>query len=158
MKYLLSSLFSINIVLSLAAGIFGSIWVNNDIETSQIAFYLSISFTSMFVGCVYLIIKNKCSVNRNIDTSRYLNFIACLSSFIITILWIAVSICISLITKDCLNINTLNDICTGATVNIILSVLSLLVWFSILWISLYRLLNMYRRFPALEAQACDEIY
>ena len=156
MKYIISSLFIASILLSLSAGISGIIWIyynGSYIKTSQFAFYLSICFISTFVSSIYLFIKhsNQFSISRYTES---INNVACIFSFIITLLWVSASICISLLTKDCLNIRTSNiDICSGATINIILSFISLFIWFSILWISIKRLLEAYRRVPALEAQA-----
>jgi hypothetical protein len=156
MKYLVSGLFTSSILLSLSAGISGIIWIYYNgtyIKTSQFAFYLSICFISTFVSSIYLFIKhsNKFTISQY---SESVNNIACLCSFIITLLWVAASICISLLTKDCLNIKTLNaDVCSGATVNIVLSFVSLFIWFAILWISIKRLLDSYKWVPALEAQA-----
>lgn len=158
MKYLVSSLFTSSIVLSLSSGISGIVWIHYNgvyIKTSQFAFYLSICFISAFVSCIYLFVKhsNKFAISRY---SESINNIACLCSFVITLLWVAASICISLLTKDCLNIKTLNvDVCSGATINIVLSFVSLFIWFAILWISIKRLLDAYKRIPALEAQAAQ---
>ena len=160
MKYIISSLFASSIFLSISAGVSGIVWIyynGNYIKTSQFAFYLTICFISTFVSCIYLFLKH----SKQFAISRYsesINNVACVFSFIITLLWVAASICISLLTKDCLDIKTLNaGICSGATVNIVLSFLSLFIWFSILWISIKRLLDAYKRIPALEAQASHEI-
>lgn len=160
MKYILSSLFGINILLSVSASISGTIWVHNNgnyITTSQFAFYLCVSFISTIVGIIYLCIKHTDTFTI-FNYSEVINNIACLCSFIITLLWVAASICIALLTKDCLNIKfNEKDICSGATANIVLGISLLFVWLSILWISLKRLLRLYRRTPALEAQASHEI-
>lgn len=156
MKYIVSSLFAASILVSLSAGISGIVWIHYNgtyIKTSQFAFYLSICFMSTFVSSCYLFIKH----SHKFTISQYtesINNMACVFSFIITLLWVSASICISLLTKDCLDIKTSDiDICSGATVNIILAFMSLIIWFAILWISIKRLLEAYRRVPALEAQA-----
>jgi hypothetical protein len=152
MKYILSSLFGINIFISLICIISNGIWIHyNDIyiTTSQFGFYLSVSFISLLLSILYLTLRYNCNKNEII-----LNNVAFLLSFFMTILWMAASICITLLTKDCLQ---KGYECRGTIVNISFGFINLFIWVSILWITLYRFLNITKRYPALEAQASDEI-
>ena len=107
-------------------------------------------------------LRYSCNKGENI-----LNNLACIISFFLTILCMTASICITLLTKDCLNIRASKEvdikttnfkgICSGAVVNIVFGFISLCIWFSILWITMKRLLERNKRLPALEAQASDAI-
>lgn len=156
MKYILSPLFMFNILISIGSIVSsGSVWINyNDsyITTSQFGFYLCVVFVSALMSILYIILRVFCNKDKNI-----LNNLACVISFFLTILCMIASICITLLTNDCLNIRGNKDECRGAVANIVFGFISLCIWFSILWITMKRLLERSKRLPALEAQACDEI-
>lgn len=157
MKYILSSLFVVNIVVSIGSIISSSIWINyNDsyITTTQFGFYLCVAFVSALMSVLYITLRYSCNKCESI-----LNDLACIISFFLTVLCMTASICITLLTKDCLNIRASKDkgICSGAVVNIVFGFISLGIWFSILWITMKRLLERSKRLPALEAQASDAI-
>lgn len=165
MKYILSSLFWVNIVVSIGSIISSSIWINyNDsyITTSQFGFYLCIVFVSALMSILYITLRYSCNKCESI-----LNDLACIISFFLTILCMTASVCITLLTKDCLNIRENKEvatqttnykgICNGAIVNVVFGFISLCIWFSILWITMKRLLERSKRLPALEAQASNAI-
>ncbi len=152
MKYILSSLFGFNTIISLICIISNSIWIHyneNYIVTSQFGFYLCVSFVSALLSFLYLTLRYNCNKNEIV-----LNNVACLLAFLMTILWMTASICITLLTKDCLQ---KGYECRGTVINISFGFIDLFVWIGILWITLYRFLNITKRYPALEAQASDEI-
>ncbi len=142
-----------------------SIWINyNDsyITTSQFGFYLCVAFVSVLMSILYITLRYSCSKGEKI-----LNNLTCIISFFLTILWMIASICITLLTKDCLKIRASEEvyvnntnfkgICSGTVVNIVFGFISLCIWFSILLITMKRLLESNKRLPALEAQASNEI-
>ena len=152
MKYRLTSLFITNTIISLVCIISNSIWIHyNDtyITTSQFGFYLCVSFISSLLSILYLTLRYNFNKNENV-----LNSIAGILSFFMTILWMAASICITLLTKDCLQ---KGYECRGTIINISFGFFDLFVWIGILWITFNRFLNITKRYPALEAQASDEI-
>lgn len=152
MKYILSSLFIINTIISLICIISNSIWIHyNDIyiTTSQFGFYLCVSFISTLLSILYLTLR----YNSNKE-EILLNNITVLFAFFMTILWMAASICITLLTKDCLQ---KGYECRGTVINISFGFIDLFIWFGILWIAFNRFLIITKRYPALEAQASDEI-
>ena len=152
MKYILSSLFIINTIISLICIISNSIWIHyNDIyiTTSQFGFYLCVSFISTLLSILYLTLRYNCNKDEIL-----LNNITVLFAFFMTILWMAASICITLLTKDCLQ---KGYECRGTVINISFGFIDLFIWIGILWITFHRLLHIMKRYPALEAQASDEI-
>lgn len=157
MKYILSSIFSVNIFISIGSIISSIIWISyNDIyiTTSQFGLYLCVAFISLLLSSLYLILRYNCNRSEEI-----LNNIACLASFFVTILWMVASICITLLTSNCFSTRIKSDqnICGGAIFNILSGFIELCLWISILWITIKRLLERYKRIPALEAQASHEI-
>lgn len=153
MKYILSTLFIINTLISLVCIISSIIWIQyneNYIDTSQFGFYLCVTFISIFLSILYLTLRYNC--NKNIVI---LNNVASCLSIGMTILWLAACVCMTLLTRECLLSKTNN--CTTSIINISFGFLELLIWLSILWITCKRSLDIYTRYPALEAQASDEI-
>jgi hypothetical protein len=157
MNYILSSIFGINIIISIGSIISSIIWItynNSYIITSQFGLYLCVAFISLLVSCLYIILR------YNYHKSEILlNNIACIVSFVVAILWLMASICITLLTNDCFKIrfNDNKNVCIGAIVNILTGFIELCLWIAILWITVKRLLDRYKRIPALEAQASYEI-
>lgn len=153
MKYILSSLFLINTLLSLTCIISSIIWLHyneNYINTSQFGFYFCVTCISILLSALYLTLRYNCNNKINI-----LNYGVLFLSIVMVILWLAASICMSLLTRECLLIKT--NSCTVSIINISLGFIELIIWYSILWISCKRSLDIYTRYPALEAQASDEI-
>jgi hypothetical protein len=157
MRFVLSSIFGLNIFISIGSIISSIIWISyNDayIITSQFGLYICVAFISLLLSLLYLILRYNCHKSEQV-----LNNMACLVSFFLTILWMVASICITLLTSNCFKIRLQNDknICTGAIFNIVSGFIELCLWISILWITIKRLLERYKREPALEAQASNEI-
>lgn len=157
MKYILSSLFAINIVISISSISSSIVLINNNdsyITSSQFGLYLCVAFISFLLSSLYLTLRYNCNKSEQI-----LNNIACLASFFVTVLWTAASICITLLTYNCFNIKIKSDqnICTSAMFNITFGFIEVCLWLSILWITMKRLIDSYNNYPALEAQASDEI-
>lgn len=157
MKYILSSIFGVNIFIAIGSISSSIIWINkNDsyITSSQFGLYLCVAFISLLLSSLYLTLRYNCHKSEEI-----LNNVACLVSFFVTILWTAASICITLLTNNCFSIKVKEDqnICTGSIFNIIFGFIEVGLWLSILWITMKRLIDRYNNYPALEAQASDEI-
>lgn len=157
MKYILSSIFGVNIFISFGSIVSSIIWISyNDsyITTSQFGLYLCVAFISLLLSCLYLTLRYNCNKSEQI-----LNNLICLASFFVTILWMVASICMTLLANNCFNTRVQNNqqVCSGAIFNILSGFIELCLWVSILWITLFRLLEKYKREPALEAQASEEI-
>jgi hypothetical protein len=168
-KYILSLLLSVNIIISLISIIY-NVWnyykesesmnctrnmlcTEEVLYSSQNLMYLYIPVVSTLISILYLTLRYNFNINKHI-----LNNVICIISFILTILWIVIFIYIILYTKECLNLNVSVYKCEGGIINIVIGLISLCIWFSILYITSKRLLKPNERYPAVEAQASNEMF
>ena len=159
MKYLLSSLFLFNIVVSSVSIISSVLAIYNNVVYSTnnaSIFYLCIGLLSFILDLFYLVIKHVPYLELHFDKCIINNF-TCLFAFILTIIWMVSSICVAIINKECIHYNG-NETCINYTINTTCGFILMFVWFLTIWITLKRLSKLYKKYPALEAQACDESY
>lgn len=161
-KYMLSTLLTINIVISIICIIYNSWNYYKDYYITmkymggillypiEYWLYVYMSFFSSLVSIIYLTLRYKLNINKQI-----LNNVLCIISFILMISWLVIFICIILFTNYCNN--NYKDRCDGGIINIVIGLISLYIWVFILYITSKRILKSNERYPALEAQASIEI-
>jgi len=154
MKYILQSLFCINLCISIGCIINNGFWINyNDmyIKTSQFGFYLCVTCISILFNILLIILKYNYHKSEQI-----LNNLICLFSFLLVILWTAASITITLLVTF-VQIHEFSQTFIHIIANSVLGFINVCIWFVIFCITIVQFINVYKKEPALEAQASDEI-
>lgn len=158
MKYLLSGLFLLNTIICSIIIISSILIIHHNIiysSNNATILYLCIGFISFTLDVFYLSIKHIPSFELHFN-KNIINSFTCFFSFILAIIWLVSSIYMSIISKECIN-NFGSQICIHYIVNTICGFILMLIWILFICITLKRLSNLYKKSPALEAQASDEI-